>query len=260
MSWCPVYTRRRFSGIPSCQSDSWWRHSSTEGAWRCAWCTECSRSCSRVNEEDEVLVVNGKWDNNQGWDMGTPTDQILFRRTRCSSWAMLALEPSAWCAFRACEQTALHRCVLWVGVLSTHSLGLKTEASWQCLKANQLTGCVEVGFVSRVHLLFWRSTQCYYCPQGCVRSTGGNAWNWKRVKRRGSWMVWRAQSRRVTLTECMDDMRDAHNSNLSHDVVFKSWRPELDYWTMCTWDHACIIHVLRFMCAVWKVLWDLVVA
>ena len=28
---------------------------------------------------------------------------------------------------------------------------------------------------------------------------------------------------------------------------------------MRTWDHACIIHVLRFMCAVWKVLWVLVV-
>ena len=61
---------------------SWWRNLSTEVAWRCAWCTGCSRSCScctdcaacscvaegRVNEEDEVLVVKGKWDN-QGWDM-----------------------------------------------------------------------------------------------------------------------------------------------------------------------------------------------
>ena len=28
---------------------------------------------------------------------------------------------------------------------------------------------------------------------------------------------------------------------------------------MRTWDHACVIHVLRFMCAVWKVLWVLVV-
>ena len=57
----------------------------------------------------------------------------------------------------------------------------------------------------------------------------------------------------------MDDMRDAHNSNLSHDVVCRSSRPEPDYWTMRTWDHACIVHVLRFMCAVWKVLWVLVV-
>ena len=35
------------------------------------------------------------------------------------AWALSALEPSAWCAFRACEQTVLHRCVLWVGVLFT---------------------------------------------------------------------------------------------------------------------------------------------
>ena len=28
-----------------------------------------------------------------------------------------------------------------------------------------LINCDEAGFVSRVHLLFWRSTQCYYCPQ-----------------------------------------------------------------------------------------------
>ena len=53
-------------------------------------------------------------------------------------------------------------------------------------------------------------------------------------------MEWRAQSRRVTLTTCMDDVRHGHNSNLSHDVVCKSRRPEPDYWTMRTWDHACI--------------------
>ena len=34
-------------------------------------------------------------------------------------------------------------------------------------------------------------------------------------------MEWRAQSRRETLTACMD-MNDAHKSNLSHDVVCKS--------------------------------------
>ena len=54
-------------------------------------------------------------------------------------------------------------------------------------------------------------------------------------------MEWRVQSRRVTLTACMDDVRHAHN--LSHDVV-------------CA---RASIHVLRFMCAVWKVLWVLVV-
>ena len=86
---------------------------------------------------------------------------------------------------------------------------------------------------------FRRSTQCYNCPQGCGRSAGGTARDWKRM-RRGSGMEWRAQIRRVTFTACMDDMRDAHNSNLSHDVVCKSWRPEPDYWIMRTWDHACI--------------------
>ena len=48
----------------------------------------------------------------------------------------------------------------------------------------------------------------------------------------------------------MDDMRDAHNSNLS-----RMWCANHDD----QWDHACVIHVLRFMCAVWKVLWVLVV-
>ena len=64
------------------QSDSWWRSLSIGWAWRCAWCTGRSRSCScctdcaacscvvegRVNEEDEVLEVKGRW-VNQGWDM-----------------------------------------------------------------------------------------------------------------------------------------------------------------------------------------------
>ena len=104
----------------------------------------------------------------------------------------------------------------------------------------EVRSCVEVGLVKRFHLLFWRSTQCCYCPQGCGRSAGVTAGNWKRMRRRWSWMKWRAHSRRVTLTACMDDMRDAHNSNLSHDVVCRSWRPEPDYWTMRTWDHACV--------------------
>ena len=34
------------------------------------------------------------------------------------------------------------------------------------------------------------------------------------MRRRGSWMEWRAQSRRVTLAACMEDMRDAHNLSL----------------------------------------------
>ena len=60
------------------------------------------------------------------------------------------------------------------------------------------------------------------------------------MKRRGSWTEWRALSRRETLTACTDDMRDAHNLDLSHDVVCKSWRPGPDYWTMRPWDHACV--------------------
>ena len=67
--WCPPLCKS------SRQSDSWWRCLSTEVAWRCAWCTVCSRSgscctgraaCSgvvvegRVNEEDDVLEVKGK--------------------------------------------------------------------------------------------------------------------------------------------------------------------------------------------------------
>ena len=53
-------------------------------------------------------------------------------------------------------------------------------------------------------------------------------------------MEWSTRRRRVTLTACMDDMRNAHISNLSHDVVCRSRRPEPDYWTMRTWDHTCI--------------------
>ena len=53
-------------------------------------------------------------------------------------------------------------------------------------------------------------------------------------------MKWIVQSQTVTLTACTDDMRDADNSKLSHDVVCKSWRPEPDFWTMRTSKHACI--------------------
>ena len=75
--------------------------------------------------------------------------------------------------------------------------------------------------------LFWRSTQCYYCPQGCGRSAAGTAGDWR-------------LNEKMRKLDGMDDMRDAHNLGLSHDVVCKSWRPEPDYWTMRTWDHACI--------------------
>ena len=36
------------------------------------------------------------------------------------------------------------------------------------------------------------------------------------------------------------------------------WRQKPDYWTIRTWDHAGI-HLLMFMCAVWKMSWVLVV-
>ena len=42
------------------------------------------------------------------------------------------LESSAWRAFRACDQTALHKWVLWVGVLSTVSPSLQSQ-SWHVL-------------------------------------------------------------------------------------------------------------------------------
>ena len=43
-----------------------------------------------------------------------------------------------------------------------------------------LITCEEVGFVSRVSPSpFKRSTQCYYCPQGCGISAGGSAGDWR---------------------------------------------------------------------------------
>ena len=46
----------------------------------------------------------------------TPDDNTYFgaQRWQCNSWAKRIS-----CAVRACEQTVLHKCVLWVGVLST---------------------------------------------------------------------------------------------------------------------------------------------
>ena len=65
-------------------------------------------------------------------------------------------------------------------------------------------------------------------------------------------MEWRAQSRRDTLTACMDDMRDAQNTNLAnHD------EQNLTTGLFANGITRVSIHVLRFMCAVWKVLWGL---
>ena len=81
------------------QSDSWWRNLSTEGAWRCAWCTGCSRSCSCCTDvlvslkEDEVLVVKGRW-GNQGWDMKHTRWLNSFQAHKDDN---AVLEPSALC-------------------------------------------------------------------------------------------------------------------------------------------------------------------
>ena len=73
----------------------------------------------------------------------------------------------------------------------------------------------EVGLVIRLHLLF-----------GGVRSVTTTLKVLEEVqhgtRRRRSWMEWRAQCRRVTVTACMDDMRDAQNLGLSPDVLCKS--------------------------------------
>ena len=118
-----------------------------------------------------------------------------------------------------------------------------------------LTTCGEVRFVSWVHLLFDGVrivTTALKCKKDYRRL--------KKIKqKKRNWMQLEAQNRKVTNAYCMHDMKDAHNSNLSHDVMCKSWRSKPDYWTMRTWDQACIIHVLKFMFAVWKVLWVFVV-
>ena len=63
--------------------------------------------------------------------------------------------------------------------------------------------CEGVGFVRRPHLIVgWVHSVTTY-PRGSRRAAG-TAGDWRRIKRRGSWMEWRAQSRRVTLTSCMD--------------------------------------------------------
>ena len=63
-------------------------------------------------------------------------------------------------------------------------------------------------------------------------------------------MEWRTQSRRVTLTSCMDEMRDKHTDNLSHAM----WCAMIEYddanttrtnkKTTCTFT----CQVSRFMC------------
>ena len=62
------------------QSDSWWRCLSTGCSWRWScWTDRAACSCvaveGRVNEEDDALVVNGKWENNKCADQMTDSCQ-----------------------------------------------------------------------------------------------------------------------------------------------------------------------------------------
>ena len=63
---------------------------------------------------------------------------------------------------------------------------------------------VGVGFVRRPHLLVGGVHSVTTCPRGSGRAAG-TAGDWRRVRRVGSWMDWKAQSRRVALTSCMDE-------------------------------------------------------
>ena len=137
--WCAGF--RHSAGL-SRQSDSWWRNLSTEGAWRCAWCTGCSRSCcvlvvpimpcscvvveGRVTEKDDVLVVNGRWDSNKGWDMCGPDDRFFSGAQRCYA----ILKPCACDAFRDCEQTVLRcMCSVYGCTVHTHRRFLEFQES-----------------------------------------------------------------------------------------------------------------------------------
>ena len=61
-----------------------------------------------MDEEDDVLVVNGRVREQQKGETCAPDDRFFSDAQRCYA----ILEPSACDAFRACEQTILHRCVL----------------------------------------------------------------------------------------------------------------------------------------------------
>ena len=66
-------------------------------------------------------------------------------------------------------------------------------------------GCVEVGLVIRFHLFVGGVHSVSTNPRRSRRAVGA-AGDWRWIKRRGSWMEWKAQSRRVTLTSCTDEM------------------------------------------------------
>ena len=108
----------------------------------------------------------------------------------------------------------------------------------------------EVGFVSRVHLLFG-GVRSVTTPLKVVEEVQEglqeieDEWGEEEVGWNGELKVEERRPLRAWMT---------WETRATHDVVCKSWRPEPDYWTFRTWDRACDIHVLRFMCAVWKVL------
>ena len=68
-----------------------------------------------------------------------------------------------------------------------------------------LITCVGEGLVSWPHLLVGGVHSVTTYPRG-RRKAAGAAGDWRGIRRVGSWMEWRAQSRRVTSTWCMDEM------------------------------------------------------
>ena len=106
------------------------------------------------------------------------------------------------------------------------------------------TNCAGVGLVNWPRLLFFLGgVQCCYYPRGSTRA----------VITAGDWMEWRAQSRRVTLTSCMDVMNAntriwAGQGLEPSDVVCNEWvtRTRTDKKTSCTFT----CQVSRFMCTV----------
>ena len=82
--------------------------------------------------------------------------------------------------------------------------------------------CVGVGLVSWPHLLFGGVHSVTTYPRGSGRAAR-TAWDWWRIKREGSWMEWRTQSRRVTLTSYAWMRWHKHANILSHAMCERQW-------------------------------------
>ena len=96
------------------------------------------------------------------------------------------------------------------------SYGLTSRPLESCHRGCLQAICLVFRGIPRVlQRSFWMERLSSATAQRFLQARPGH------MLRRGSWMEWRAQSRRETLTACMD-MRDAHKSNLSHDEVCKS--------------------------------------